>query len=180
MYAFAPAVLILYLIHRGEEPRTQYGLGRPRWELDILVGIGLFLVYWATWRTVRARFWPFFEAAENLIPIDAKSLTAPVPRSSLEYVLAGISCCATGFSEELLARGYLITRFERLLGSAWIAVLVSTCIFAIEHIYQGMIGVLGAGSLGLFLGTAFCLTRRVWPLALAHAIVDWVVITPRM
>jgi membrane protease YdiL (CAAX protease family) len=176
-YAVAPAVLILYLIHRNGEPKTRFGLGRPRWELDILGGIGLFVVYWAVWRTLREHYWSFFQAADNLIPVAEKGAIVPVPQNALEYTLLGISCCAIGFSEELLARAYFITRFERLLGSAWMAVLASTGIFAIEHIYQGIHGVLNAGSLALFLGIVFCVTRRVWPLAICHAILDWVVTT---
>jgi membrane protease YdiL (CAAX protease family) len=91
-----------------------------------------------------------------------------------EYLLVPFSSCAIGFVEELVMRGYLIPRFERLLGSSWKAVLVSTVLFASCHMYQGPVGVISAAITGLVLGIAFCWVRRLWPVALAHALLDFI------
>jgi len=75
-----------------------------------------------------------------------------------------------GFAEELVMRGYLIPRFERLLNSTWGSLLLTTVLFATYHCYQGPSGVVNALEFGLIYGSAFCVFRRVWPLALAHAV----------
>lgn len=55
------------------------------------------------------------------------------------YFVVLIGCAAGAFCEELVMRGYLIPRLERLLRSTRIAVLVTTAVFASYHIYQGMV-----------------------------------------
>jgi membrane protease YdiL (CAAX protease family) len=81
-------------------------------------------------------------------------------------------CVAIGISEEVAMRGYLIPRFEQLLGSTWSAVGLSAAIFASYHIYQGAGPALSIFVTGLILGGVFVLTRRLWPVIVAHAITD--------
>ena len=69
-------------------------------------------------------------------------------------------------------RGYLLSRFERLSGSTAKSLLLATCLFAAYHAYQGMYGVMSAFVFGFVVGAAFCLVRRLWPVALAHALYD--------
>jgi hypothetical protein len=66
-------------------------------------------------------------------------------------------------------RGYLIPRLEQLLRSTWIAVLVSTLLFASYHVYQGAASTIIIGAMGLVYAVSFCLFRRLWPLCVAHA-----------
>jgi membrane protease YdiL (CAAX protease family) len=176
-FALGPSVLVIYLIHRSGEPVGQFGLVRPLWYGDILGGVGLFLAHLTLWRMMTIRFWPVIEAMENLIPVDAKENTFPVPRGLTEHLFVGLSCAAIGFSEELVTRGYLLPRFERLLGSAWKSIVLTAFLFALWHVYQGMYGFLHAGFLGLLFGVVFWWFRRIWPLAVCHALIDWLAIT---
>jgi membrane protease YdiL (CAAX protease family) len=175
--AFVPCVLVLYLIHRGGEPMRQFGLQRPYWLGDILGAAGLWLAYSVLWRMLSLRFWPMFEAVEHLIPAEADHNTLPVPYTFIEHLLVLLSCGAIGFSEELVTRGYLLPRFERLLGSAWKSVVLTAFLFALWHVYQGTYGFIHAGFLGLCFGAVFCLIRRVWPLVLCHALLNWIATT---
>jgi membrane protease YdiL (CAAX protease family) len=94
------------------------------------------------------------------------------PRGANEYAILVFMQLCNGLAEELAMRGYFITRFEAIFGSRAQALLLSTILFAAYHIYQGAIGVIGAAIFGLMLGGCFLRYRRVWPLALAHAIID--------
>jgi membrane protease YdiL (CAAX protease family) len=78
-----------------------------------------------------------------------------------------------GFSEELVARGYLIPRLERLLHSTLAAILVSAALFGLFHWQNGIFSVCNAILVGLVYGFAFAWTRRLWPLVIAHAVVDF-------
>jgi membrane protease YdiL (CAAX protease family) len=77
-----------------------------------------------------------------------------------------------GFSEELLGRGYLIPRLEQLLHSTSSSVVVSAVIFAIFHVSAGVFSVWGAFLTGIVYGSVFAITRRLWPVAIAHSLVD--------
>ena len=89
------------------------------------------------------------------------------------YLLVAVVFAAGGFSEELVMRGYLIPRLERLLQSTWVAVVVTSVLFGSYHLYQGTAYAIASAVLGLFLGVAFCLTRRLWPLCAAHALYNF-------
>jgi membrane protease YdiL (CAAX protease family) len=95
-----------------------------------------------------------------------------LPQSAVDYVVLVVLSLSIGFSEELAMRGYLIPRFEKLLGSTTSSVLVSTTLFASYHLYQGLEGTAGVFVIGLVFGIAFCWTRRLWPIVIAHAMAD--------
>ncbi|MBI3721260.1 MAG: CPBP family intramembrane metalloprotease, partial [Fimbriimonas ginsengisoli] len=77
---------------------------------------------------------------------------------------------ASGFAQELVTRAYLVTRFELLLRSRAAAVLLSAALFAAYHGYQSTAAVATAMAVGVAYGVAFLLVRRVWPLAIGHAL----------
>jgi membrane protease YdiL (CAAX protease family) len=89
------------------------------------------------------------------------------------YFLLLLACLAGGFAEELVMRGYLIARLERLLGSTWLPVLVTSVLFASYHLYQGVNPAIGHFASGLVYAVSFCFLRRLWPLCIAHALVNF-------
>ncbi len=60
------------------------------------------------------------------------------------------------------------------------AVNVSAVIRLSYHLYQGVAGVLAIVPLGLLFGFWFARTRQLWPLIVAHAILDFVAFAARM
>ena len=84
---------------------------------------------------------------------------------------------ASSFGEEVIYRGFLITRISELGGNSktWvrIAVLVSSIIFGLIHFDWGPMGMVQTGFMGLALGISFLLVKRnLWILVLAHAYLD--------
>lgn len=83
---------------------------------------------------------------------------------------------AAGLGEELLWRGFLFDRMQRLRGLAgrdWLVVAAQAFIFALPHGYQGISGIILTGSIGLLLGWMRLRTGgNLWPLVIAHAAVD--------
>ena len=83
-----------------------------------------------------------------------------------------------GFVEELLFRGFLINRFESLFQRLPVAVifsvLIQAAIFGQQHYYyQGMIGLIATGIIGLLSGIIYiCCGRRLWPLILSHGLAN--------
>lgn len=83
----------------------------------------------------------------------------------------------SSFGEELIYRGFLITRIEELGAGGrsrrWVAVGVSAAIFGLAHYAWGVTGMIQAGFMGLALGFAYlAVRRRLWVVVLAHGYMD--------
>jgi len=86
------------------------------------------------------------------------------------------------FGEEMVYRGFIFRRLMYAFGGKFLevaAALVSqTILFAIGHLYLGPRGVLNAGMVGLISGGAYLANgRTLWPLIIAHGLVDSVGLT---
>lgn len=101
-----------------------------------------------------------------------------VTESPAMFVLwvVGVAWLAAGFGEELLYRGFLMDRLERLgglRGRVWLVLLVQALLFGLPHAYQGWGGVIVTGAVGLLLGWVRIVQRgNLWAVILAHAAVD--------
>ena len=98
-----------------------------------------------------------------------------IPRTSRERALLALILSPTaGFVEEVLYRGFAITRLVLLVGDPWLAALLAAAAFSLGHLYQGIFGAVRAGALGLLLAVPFLYTGSLWPSILAHALLDLV------
>jgi membrane protease YdiL (CAAX protease family) len=80
----------------------------------------------------------------------------------------------SAFPEEVIWRGFLMTRVAKLGGGsrgAWGMALVLTSVhFGLIHFYQGVAGMVATGIMGLLYGLAFLLLgRNLWVVIVAHA-----------
>jgi membrane protease YdiL (CAAX protease family) len=163
--------VILFLMWRSRDGWASFGFVRPRFFKDIAIAFALALAilvvdeclfslrgarYGRSFDWSRLGPWP--------VPVD------------MELVLLA-RCFAIGFSEELVARSYLIPRLEGVTESSAWAVIISSVLFGLLHSYLSTLSVVLTGFSGILWGITFCKTRRIWPLALSHAIVDYVVFT---
>src|SRR5687768_8811479 len=73
--------------------------------------------------------------------------------------------------EELFVAGYVITALSATRGP-WTAINVSTGLRVLYHLYQGPLGVLTIVPLGLLFGWLYVRTRQLWPLIVAHVLLD--------
>jgi membrane protease YdiL (CAAX protease family) len=90
---------------------------------------------------------------------------------SVEMLFAyGLALLANSFAEEIVMRGYMIDRLERLFGKSWLAILIASLLFGSYHVYQGLLGAGSAVFIGMVFGTWFVWTRRLGALIVAHTI----------
>ena len=70
----------------------------------------------------------------------------------------------SSFGEEVIYRGFLITRISEMAGNSknWvkIAVLISAIIFGLAHFEWGLMGMVQTGFMGLALGISFLFVKR--------------------
>ncbi|NIP59581.1 MAG: CPBP family intramembrane metalloprotease [Gemmatimonadetes bacterium] len=114
---------------------------------------------------------------------ESEFLRKLLPRSAFEKTLfVGVSFSA-GLGEELAYRAYAIPVLAGLLGTDWGAAVLSSGIFGLLHAYQGQIGVVRTGLMGLVLAGVFLVSGSVWPAVAAHVLIDLVgglVLGPRL
>lgn len=91
-------------------------------------------------------------------------------------LVLGVST-VNGFYEETLVCGYLMTamRNER---SWWPAIHTSTAVRIAYHLYQGNLAVASIIPFGLLFGWFYARTGRLWPLIIAHVLLDILALAP--
>lgn len=149
---------------RRTDGAATLGLAPPPWSelwawtaALTAVGLGIMFAFHAAARRMGLEESPLLE---ELLPRTPRERTA----------FAGLSLAA-GVGEELAYRGYALPVLAALAGS-WPAILLSAAAFAVMHAYQGGLGVARTGLLGVLLGWAFLASGSLWPVVLAHALLD--------
>jgi membrane protease YdiL (CAAX protease family) len=168
---FVDIVVVLYIIHRGHTPWRVHGIKKPR----IFVDLSLAFSTWIAMTTVLFLVLRFVVSIVGLEFANAMTTSIHVfdrPSSTADFVVLPFLALSIGVSEELAMRGYLIPRCEQLLGSTPKSILVSSLLFASYHLYQGVGSSMVIFVVGSVFGIAFCWSRRLWPVAIAHAAMD--------
>lgn len=161
--------ILLFVMWRSGDGWAHFGLVRPKWEKDIILGIWLWLLG-AVGSCLIVALW-----SDDSYPLSQSFFPAPGRPDFI--LLCLLASCAIGFSEELSGRAYLIPRLKSLTGSTWASVALSAVIFGLLHVQRGLISVVGSVMWGVIWGISFGLTRRLWPVAIAHALTDFVILT---
>jgi uncharacterized protein len=104
--------------------------------------------------------------------LDFDGLVDRLPATEdLNMQVVFISSVVGATFEELFVAGYVITALSATRGP-WTAINVSTGLRVLYHLYQGSLGVLTIVPLGLLFGWLYVRTRQLWPLILAHVLLD--------
>ncbi len=160
----APALLALVLLLRNPGG-PGFGIGFDRLRLKelgqglgfaALIGIpGLGLVFLARELGLNAQ----------IVVTDFPDVWYRVPALLLEAVQQGIS-------EEVVVCAFVLTRLRQLGWSDSRALVTGSVVRGSYHLYQGFGGFIGNAVMGLAFGWWFQRTRRVWPLVVAHSVID--------
>lgn len=76
------------------------------------------------------------------------------------------------FFEELIVRAYLMTEIRELTRSSMLAAIASVILQSAYHLYYGWLGALSVAFLFIFFAMYYALTRRAFPIVVAHGIFD--------
>jgi len=100
-------------------------------------------------------------------------------RGNLPALIGWLSVAWTlaAFGEEMIFRGYFMHRIADLSGNGrtgWIsALLLSSLLFGVGHVYQGLAGAIGTTEIGLLLGALYLVNgRNLWMNIVCHGIID--------
>ena len=103
--------------------------------------------------------------------LEAAAARAPKVDPALSMQLVFLVSVVNGIFEELFVAGYIITALVARRGM-WMAINVSVVVRLLYHLYQGPIGIMTVVPMGLLYGYVYSRTRQLWPLMVAHVILD--------
>ena len=158
----------LYLLWRsGVNLRTRLGLDLRKPWADVAVGVGL-----AALIGIPGLLFYLFA-----VQIGINLTVAPVTVNDVWWRLPVLILAAieNGFLEEVLVVGYLLTRLDQLKVPPAAAIAISAVLRGSYHLYQGFGGFIGNAVMGVVFAWVFRRTRRLWPLVIAHSLLDIVV-----
>jgi membrane protease YdiL (CAAX protease family) len=156
--------LALYLLWRSGISPAGLGLGRLRWRPDVLGGMGLAAL-------IGVPGLLFYLAARTL-GLNAQVEPSALHNSWWRIPVLVLAAFANGFAEEVVVVGYLITRLRQIGLTQPKSVVASSILRGVYHLYQGFGAGLGNVVMGLVFGYAWSRTGRLWPLVIAHGIID--------
>jgi len=136
--------LILFFAWRDREPVSRLGLHLKDLERNIFLGFALYIPFVFVIGLV----------TQLLTAIGLSKPAEPGPSyfrvgGQWELALAVVLVVVVAISEETIFRGYLIHRLRTATGNTAAAVLLSAIIFALGHGYEGSLGVVTVGVMGL-------------------------------
>lgn len=154
----------LYLLWRSGFGPRDIGLGRVRMNPDVLGGLGLAAL-------IGLPGLALYQLARTL-GINASVEPAELYDTWWRIPVLLLVAFANGWAEEVIVVGFLITRLRQLRFSPVAAVILSSVLRGLYHLYQGFGAGLGNLVMGLVFGYAWLRTGRLWPLIIAHALID--------
>jgi len=156
--------LALYLLWRTGFGPSRIGLGRVRLRPDVLGGLGLAALIGlpGLGLYVAARA---LGLSAHVEPVELYDTWWRIP------VLL-ITAFANGWAEEIIVVAFLLTRLRQLRVNPVAAMLASSVLRGAYHLYQGFSAGLGNVVMGLVFAYVWRRTGRLWPLIIAHGIID--------
>jgi membrane protease YdiL (CAAX protease family) len=111
--------------------------------------------------------------AASYFNASASPVSSPV--SAPGWIILAFSCLTTGYLEESYFRFYLLSRRTELKLGGVSALLLSTALFSVCHIYEGPWGFLNSVFSGAALSLVFLRYNSLHGVALAHGLYNFVV-----
>ncbi|MGD9619150.1 MAG: CPBP family intramembrane glutamic endopeptidase [Mycolicibacterium sp.] len=156
--------LAVYLLWRSGFSPARIGLGRIRCRSDVLGGLGLAALIGIPGLAV-------YQIARAL-GMNASVQPAELYDTWWRIPLLLLLAFGNGWAEEVIVVGFLLTRLRQLRVSPWLALVISSLLRGTYHLYQGFGAGIGNLAMGLVFGYLWQRTGRLWPLIIAHTLID--------
>lgn len=154
----------VYLLWRSGIGPSQIGLGRLQWRPDLLGGLGLAALIGLPGLA--------FYLLSRVLGMNASVEPAELYDTWWRIPVLLLVAFGNGWAEEVIVVGFLFTRLRQLSVSPVVAVVLTSVLRGLYHLYQGFGAGLGNLAMGLVFGYVYVRTGRLWPLIVAHAVID--------
>ena len=154
----------VYLLWRSGLRPERIGLGRFRWRSDLLGGVGLAALVGLPGLGLYI--------AGRMLGMNAAVEPATLYDTWWRITVLIASAFANGWAEEVIVVAFLLTRLQQLRINPVVALVCSSLLRGAYHLYQGFGAGLGNVAMGLVFGYVWRRTGRLWPLVIAHGLID--------
>lgn len=159
------------ILKRRRQPAASIGLCVDRWWRTFLFGIVAVVGAYAVMIFTVGVIWVVSPAAYQALSHNPERITAMFPKLHPAALLA--LTLTVGFYEEVICRGFLLTRLRRATGSVVLAVVVSSAVFAVPHAAsQAAITVVPLFLIGVLWAVLTVWQRSVVPVIIGHGVFD--------
>lgn len=170
LYLCAPASLLIVLVYFNAISLDDLGL-RWQWNLTTLFSCSflLLLTLYFAFKVEKLKS-DVSQQQELLKQLEFVAWFMPKDAAQARYFVLGLSVAA-GVCEELLFRGYLLNALTDHM-PVYAALIVSSLLFGLGHIYQGWVHVIRAALLGGILGGLYLLSESIVFVIYLHWLLD--------
>ena len=170
--AAAATIVILCVTRRRGLGFRSVGLVTRRLWLNILLGLAAYVFILLGFLVFGLLAQYFFPKLIDEFEKNADMIMEAVPKvSPLAFLFV---CLLIGYYEELIFRGFLMTRIRRATNSWTLAVLGNSAIFVPLHLMdQASAALLAVGSLSLIFSIVTIWRRSLIPAIIAHSLFDF-------
>ncbi len=166
LHELALVVVVLYFVSTSGQQLSSIGLSLHRAGREIAIGIALYLPMFLALALLAALL-GVAGATQPHVPEQIKPQTLP------DLALATLLVVVVAFAEEILFRGYLLTRLRAVTRSTVAAIVISCTIFAAGHVYEGALGVAAAWFMGLVFSVVYLWRRSLIAPIVLHFVQDF-------
>lgn len=156
----------LYLLWRSGIGLAKIGLDRIRWRSDVLGGLGLAALIGLPGLGLYA--------AARALGMSVSVVPSTNEGSWWHIPVLILLAFANGWAEEVIVVGFMLTRLQQLRVNPAVALVATSLLRGAYHLYQGWGAGLGNAAMGLVFGYVWRRTGRLWPLIIAHGVIDTV------
>lgn len=165
VFAFAPVALVCWLLWRDARPRLgALGIDGRTPLRDSLWGVALVLVIGVPGIVLYV--------VGKAMNLGVTVVPAPLDQYWWTVPILLLSALRAGVTEEFIVVGYLFERLKSFGWGPWSVILTSAALRATYHAYQGFGAIIGNFVMGVVFGWVYARTGRLWPLVIAHTLID--------
>lgn len=166
------AAVAVYLTYRSGQPLSSIGFGRTRFWPTIGTALAATFAMYVTLIIMAVLAAAITRPSYQTMTQPMREITGRLglPSWGMIFLLAA----SAGIFEEILFRGFLLTRLRVLLGNWTAAIALGVFVFALPHAWQGWWAVMLILPVALVLSITFVLRRSLAAPMLAHFLFNFV------
>ncbi len=134
--------------------------------LNALTGLLTFILSYVTFIGIAVLITSLHPELLDAPPTAQRAIEDTFPRMALGPMVLMMGFVAVW--EEVVFRGFLLTRLQVILRRWWLTIPAGGLLFAVPHVYQGWLAVLLIFVLALIMGTLFVWRRSLVPSIVYH------------